>query len=90
MGKLMNHGWVCPVCGRVNAPWKATCDCNGNSNYGTYAYTKNKTEKRLCMTCMYSGRPTYDYPCNECDFTKRSKWEPRKGVNLGENSDFTP
>ena len=21
------YGWVCPKCGRVNAPWKDVCDC---------------------------------------------------------------
>lgn len=20
-------GWICPVCGCGNAPWKGTCDC---------------------------------------------------------------
>ena len=20
-------GWICPVCGRGNAPWSATCPC---------------------------------------------------------------
>ena len=24
----MAYGWVCPKCGRVNAPWKSTCDCS--------------------------------------------------------------
>jgi len=23
----MNEGWVCPRCGKVNAPWKESCDC---------------------------------------------------------------
>lgn len=23
----MPIGWVCPKCGRGNAPWKGTCDC---------------------------------------------------------------
>lgn len=21
------RGWICPVCGRGNAPWNPTCDC---------------------------------------------------------------
>lgn len=25
-----NTGWVCPICGKVNAPWVPTCSCNGN------------------------------------------------------------
>lgn len=24
----MSYGWICPKCGRVNAPWKGTCDCS--------------------------------------------------------------
>ena len=27
----MSYGWVCPKCGRVNAPWKDHCDCDGGS-----------------------------------------------------------
>lgn len=23
-------GWICPRCGRVNAPWVASCSCNGS------------------------------------------------------------
>jgi len=25
--KPTSTGWVCPSCGRGNAPWKSTCDC---------------------------------------------------------------
>lgn len=25
----LNYGWVCPVCGKVNAPWASQCTCNG-------------------------------------------------------------
>lgn len=21
-------GWVCPLCGKVNAPWAPSCDCH--------------------------------------------------------------
>lgn len=23
----MQYGWICPKCGRANAPWSATCPC---------------------------------------------------------------
>ena len=29
----MQYGWVCPRCGKVNAPWKASCDCYLNIPY---------------------------------------------------------
>ncbi len=22
------QGWVCPLCGKVNAPWSPSCDCH--------------------------------------------------------------
>lgn len=24
-----NTGWICPVCGRVHAPWVPSCECEG-------------------------------------------------------------
>ena len=27
---MCNMGWICPRCGRGNAPWKETCDCGPN------------------------------------------------------------
>lgn len=41
---LMGQGWICPVCGNVNAPWVASCPCNGEpktkttSSYHTDGY----------------------------------------------------
>lgn len=29
----MQYGWVCPKCGKVNAPWKDSCDCYLNIPY---------------------------------------------------------
>ena len=29
MEPIMTYGWVCPVCGKVNAPWASQCTCKG-------------------------------------------------------------
>lgn len=29
MESIMTYGWVCPVCGKVNAPWASQCTCKG-------------------------------------------------------------
>lgn len=29
----MQYGWVCPKCGKVNAPWKDSCNCHLNTPY---------------------------------------------------------
>lgn len=26
---MSKEGWVCPICGRVNAPWVPECPCKG-------------------------------------------------------------
>jgi hypothetical protein len=31
MGEEMIQGWQCPLCGRVNAPWKTECDCTNRT-----------------------------------------------------------
>ena len=28
-----NYGWICPVCGRGNAPYTSTCPCMGSISY---------------------------------------------------------
>ena len=29
------QGWICPKCGRVNAPWMPTCGCVSSQTTGT-------------------------------------------------------
>ena len=25
---MVQEGWICPLCGKVNAPWVMQCSCN--------------------------------------------------------------
>lgn len=31
-------GWICPKCGKANAPWKSSCDCS--NQYNPFPYWK--------------------------------------------------
>lgn len=31
-----SYGWICPVCGRGNAPWNSCCPCKNGSIEITY------------------------------------------------------
>lgn len=50
------YGWVCPVCGAVNAPWKSKCDCAGQIKTDRWVYQPNPY-------CSVSSTSTPDQPC---------------------------
>ena len=35
------QGWICPKCGRVNAPWTGICPCFADKNPIRYNYKIN-------------------------------------------------
>ena len=43
------QGWVCPKCGRVNAPWVMSCPCTVNTV--TYTTTTASTIPDACKGC---------------------------------------
>ena len=53
-----NMGWICPKCGRVNAPWARFCDCADEQIYDpSHIYTQPieptfKTSYECCKNCQ--------------------------------------
>lgn len=35
---MLNYGWICPKCGKVNAPHRDFCDCSGGGYYPNIVY----------------------------------------------------
>lgn len=39
------EGWVCPLCGRVNAPWMPCCSCTDKEAYYSATTGTSNDEK---------------------------------------------
>ena len=37
------QGWVCPLCGKANAPWAPSCDCHIKGKTMTATYDENSS-----------------------------------------------
>lgn len=66
----MSEGWICPRCGRVNAPWVEYCGCNkidaastqdpclrGVHDWQIVEYRPSKSTASIC---------TVEYKCRRC------------------------
>lgn len=42
------QGWICPKCGRVNAPWVSTCGCISSQTTGDSIIKYANTTKMYC------------------------------------------
>ena len=75
------QGWICPKCGRVNAPWLPTCGCVSSQTSGsgtpylvkTSSISRDSHEiatdepktERYCTNCKHNG-VIADYECRDC------------------------
>ena len=66
------QGWVCPKCGRVNAPWLPICGCVNSKTRATFDTTSLRAEPSYhnfgsltakCINCANTG----SYKCLKCD-----------------------
>ena len=66
------QGWICPKCGRVNAPWMPTCDCVSSQTSGTGTSYLVKTSSisrdshEIADTPQTERMKTHDY-CDICN-----------------------
>lgn len=53
----IHEGWVCPICGNVNAPWVASCPCGGQQKfeYTTSYHTMPYKNKNIGSGELYPG-----------------------------------
>ena len=61
----MKEGWICPRCGKVNAPFIASCDCNPSVVNNTCCGGDH--DWRLISSTKGVG---YTYGCFKCGATK--------------------
>lgn len=67
----MNEGWVCPRCGRVNAPYLIHCDCK--PTYGTCNHQWVLTNEDTIGT---------HYQCKICGERKIESYEKYNGITF--------
>ena len=78
INSFVYYGWVCPKCGRVNAPWKSTCDCYRDANDynppNVYPFTPAPA------TPWEPNKPINPWPM--------SPWDPNQPYQWGDTPPF--
>ena len=82
------YGWACPRCGRINAPWKSTCDCSGGYYYPTWYpwdYREPWWKQVTCDSDTFKVHPettTWKAPSSVCssDSTTSVKSNPNSTI----------
>ena len=92
------HGWICPRCNRVNAPWKSTCDCSGGYYYPIWEYKEPWWKYVTCDSDTFKVHPDatiFKAPSSVCgsDSTTckvdgtTTAWNANSAVEIG-GSDY--
>lgn len=68
MERKDEEGWICPRCGKVNAPFVGSCDCK--SNIVTNMCCGSDHDWRLISAGNGTNGACYTYRCRKCGATK--------------------
>ena len=55
---MAQEGWICPRCGKVNAPWVMQCSCNRNTQIlpKSVLLTMKETKQRVTQRKSWRKR----------------------------------
>lgn len=70
----MKEGWICPRCGKVNAPFIGWCDCKPNevaSNANDECGCGGAHEWRISSCWNTTIGSCYTYICSKCGKVKQ-------------------
>lgn len=72
----MKKGWICPRCGKVNAPFAMSCDCKplSRSNFSNEGGCQNEW-KHVASGSDGIGNRVDTYQCQKCGETFKIKFE---------------
>lgn len=79
--KLLAQGWACPRCGRINAPWKPSCNCpprveiRDSSTYPYEIRTSSATWVSPDITVIYCEDDDFDSLVAESLDVYKDIWE---------------
>ena len=74
----MEYGWACPRCGRINAPWKSTCDCSGKTYWYPTWEGPYYDEWWKHVTC--APETTWKAPSSVCGSDSTTKQNPNSTI----------
>ena len=77
----MNEGWICPRCGRVNAPFVTYCECKEE-----FATNLGSTQCNHEWECDGINTGGSHYRCKKCGSTKTVPYNPDQyGTTIAKN-----
>ena len=67
----MKEGWLCPRCGKVNAPFIAQCDCQKREGVNL-----NNVDCQHHWECSGANTAGISYTCKNCGATRTGSYNP--------------